>query len=123
VAWALLAAATVLCVEIALRLPLVATVTLLIDTARKAAWIVSSARISDHWKERAVPRLAVRMLSASLRLLGCILLVFAPLLVALLAGAAAGLPTSAMVASLTGTLVLFAVATAYVMIRRRLARV
>lgn len=121
--WALLIAATLVCVEVALRSPLAASVSALTDTARKAAWIVRSPRISDHWKERALPRLAFRMFGASLKLLGSLVMILAPLLVALAAGSAAGWPMWDMVASLGGTLVLIVVAIPYVGLRRRFARV
>ena len=47
--------ATVLTVEVALRLPLGTVMRRTIAAARKAAHVVSSKRISDHWKRLSEP--------------------------------------------------------------------
>lgn len=59
-----------LAVELFLRLPFLARVEALGVAAMKALGVVRSQRISDHWKERVLPRYAGRILVATLTLAG-----------------------------------------------------
>lgn len=75
-------AATVVACEIALRTPLLRTLNSLSGSARKAASLLKSKRISDHWKERMLPAYARRILSASLLLFACLVAIAAPVVLA-----------------------------------------
>ncbi len=54
--WVFVVAAGVLASEAFLRLPLIPTIQRVTHTAQKSGKILSSKRISDHWKERVLPR-------------------------------------------------------------------
>ena len=54
--WLYVIAAGVLASEAFLRLPLIPTIRRVSDTARKSGRVLASKRISDHWKERVLPR-------------------------------------------------------------------
>jgi hypothetical protein len=60
-------------VELFFRLPFMAQVEAVNAGALKALGVVRSPRISDHWKERVLPRYAGRILRASLALGGLLL--------------------------------------------------
>lgn len=51
------------------------------ETARKAAHVVASRRISDHWKERILPRYARALFVSSLWMFATVLLVLSPFVV------------------------------------------
>lgn len=74
--------ATVLACEVALRSPLVRLLGTLTRTSRKAAAVIASRRISDHWKERALPALAWRLMKASVGLLLWLVAVALPVIAA-----------------------------------------
>jgi hypothetical protein len=61
--------------EVLLRLPFAATLRQMVANAGRARHVLTSRRISDHWKERAIPAYALRMGLASLRFLGLLALV------------------------------------------------
>ncbi|NRB72231.1 MAG: sulfotransferase [Xanthomonadales bacterium] len=65
----------IISVEAFLRLPLVANIQSLNQTAVKVVSVIGSARISDHWKERVVPAYARQILLRSLTLAACLLLI------------------------------------------------
>lgn len=54
--WLYVVVAGVLASEAFLRLPLIPTIREVSDTARKSGRVLASKRISDHWKERILPR-------------------------------------------------------------------
>ncbi len=54
--WIFVVAAGVLASEAFLRLPLVPTIKRVTETAQKSGRVLGSKRISDHWKERVLPR-------------------------------------------------------------------
>jgi hypothetical protein len=54
--WLFVVAAGVLASEAFLRLPLIATIKRVTETAQKSGKVLGSKRISDHWKERVLPR-------------------------------------------------------------------
>ncbi|MEM6823831.1 MAG: hypothetical protein AAF566_01860 [Pseudomonadota bacterium] len=119
IALAAIAVATIAACEIALRSPLVRSLGQLTGTSRKAASVVSSGRVSDHWKERVLPAYALRIFSSSLWLLGCLLALAAPVVVAasLLTGSlAAG---SAYLVTALPLLVMLFVGVGWIWLRRR----
>jgi hypothetical protein len=61
-------------VELCARLPLRSRFSVVIDTARRAAKVVASPAISDHWKEKVLLSYAGR-LAASALMLGLVLAV------------------------------------------------
>ena len=63
--WLLLLVAAVATSELLLRLPWWTQLNLMRESARKSVRILRSSRISDHWKERALPAYAKTMAKAS----------------------------------------------------------
>lgn len=61
--------------ETLLHLPFAATLRQMVRNAGRARQVLASRRISDHWKERAIPAYALRMGLASLRFLGLLAVV------------------------------------------------
>lgn len=78
--WLLLLSAAVTTSEFLLRLPWLAQVSLMRGTARKAMRVLRSSRISDHWKERALPAYAWSMARASVTFFALLCLALLPLL-------------------------------------------
>ncbi|GAB4382122.1 hypothetical protein [Albidovulum sp.] len=76
--WLFVLAASVLACEVILRLPLVEQLRKLSGTARKSSHVLSSRRISDHWKERVLPRYAWTIGRGSVILFALICLALAP---------------------------------------------
>lgn len=54
--WLFVLIAAVAASEAFLRLPLLPTIRRVAETARKSGRVLASKRISDHWKERVLPR-------------------------------------------------------------------
>lgn len=74
----MMAAATALSCEAIFRLALPELANSLLRVIVSAYHAIDAPRISDHWKERAVAAYAGRLFSASLRLIGSILIILAP---------------------------------------------
>lgn len=72
------AIATVVACEVALRLPLVSTVSKLTGAAKRAMKVVRSPNISDIWKEKMVPIYAGRIMTASLVFFACLVAIALP---------------------------------------------
>ena len=53
------------CVEIFLRTKVLQQVVVITGTAKKAVSVMSSSKISDHWKENVLPRYSLKILRAS----------------------------------------------------------
>tara|TARA_B110000503_G_scaffold91898_1_gene138706 strand:- start:4852 stop:5238 length:387 start_codon:yes stop_codon:yes gene_type:complete len=66
-----------LVVELFMRLPLFKAIKELSAIASKSSKVVSSAHISDHWKEKILPQYAKIMALRSLSILFWLLLIFA----------------------------------------------
>ena len=54
--WLFVLIAAVAASEAFLRLPLLPVIRRVTETARKSGRVLTSKRISDHWKERVLPR-------------------------------------------------------------------
>lgn len=63
---ALLFAGAVVTSELFLRLPLMRQVSIIMGTARRCAATLRSKRISDHWKEVALPAYSLRVAGRSI---------------------------------------------------------
>lgn len=80
--WLLIILATLAACEIVRLLPIPATVRTIGDNAQRARRVLASSRISDHWKERMLPRYALRIATASLGVLAMIAAILVPYLLA-----------------------------------------
>lgn len=65
---AIVAVSTVIAAELLLRLPFWPCAQLMLRTSRKATAIVSSKKISDHWKEKVLLRYSCVLAGQSLKL-------------------------------------------------------
>lgn len=90
--WVFTSISVILAVEVACRVPLIGVVSRLLLTARKAGQVVSSSGISDHWKERVLPRYAGRIFRGSLETLFWMAVVFSPVIAVAMLGERFGLP-------------------------------
>lgn len=115
--WLLAAVAGIAAVEVILRLPLAETLVRCRQTTSKVQSVITSARISDHWKEKVVPAYAIRLLGLSVRIALYLLLVMAPVLTFIAIATALGVPFLEFTLSLTGIVFMSVVALAYARIR------
>lgn len=76
--WVFVLVAAVLASEAFLRLPLLPVVRRVSVTARKSGRVLASKRISDHWKERILPRYSWIIGKGSVQFLGLLVLALAP---------------------------------------------
>jgi len=120
--WLRLVLCAAIASEVFLRLPIMATLRDAQTAAQKSALLLSSKRISDHWKERMLPVYARIIATSSL-------LFFALLCAALLPVVIAGLTYPGGMRIWTGLLlqpvnmlVLFALSVGYITLRVRLGR-
>lgn len=112
--------ATFSCAELFVRLPVLALARRSANYASRSSEIVRSDKISDHWKERALPMYSKRMMATTLKLAGSILVVLLPFLVAWVLASLANLSFVSLLTSLFGIGVSMAAAFSYVFLRRRI---
>jgi hypothetical protein len=74
--WLLAALAGILFVEVLIRLPFFATLARFQGLTTRILKVLRSDRISDHWKERVLPRYAGQMLGATLQIGGILAAAF-----------------------------------------------
>lgn len=79
--WPLLIVAAVLASEVFWRLPLLEQVRAVVAAAHKSGHVLASKRVSDHWKERALPAYAWRIGRGSVRFFGFLCLGLLPVVV------------------------------------------
>lgn len=91
--WLLAAISGIAFVELLLRLPFFATLGTFGRLLPRISAVLRSDRISDHWKEKVLPRYAATMLRATLILAVCLIAAFLPFMacIALAQGAGIGL--------------------------------
>lgn len=120
--WLWVIGASCLAAELFLRLPFEPVVSRMARCGARASRVVSSRRISDHWKEKVMPGYAMRMGRCTLTLA----LYFALLAVlvggVLLAAEAIAPDAARLLTSAPGLAASFVVAIVYYLVRRRLVR-
>ena len=79
--WIYVLVAAVLASEAFLRLPLLPVIRRVAETARKSGRVLASKRISDHWKERVLPRYSWIIGSGSVQFFAFLMLALAPVAV------------------------------------------
>lgn len=120
--WLLLALCCAAFVETAFRLGLDGQVRAATLVARKIFSVIGSARVSDHWKEKALPRYAGRLLSASARLFLIMLAAVAPIMLVAALSGWRGSPLLQLISSWEGLVAATLIAILYVAARSRLVR-
>jgi hypothetical protein len=79
--WVLVCISTFLAVEVFLRTSLKRNIGELLDYTKRSYATIASKKISDHWKEKVLPRYALRIFVNSSGLLFCLFLAVSPILV------------------------------------------
>lgn len=80
--WFLVCAAAILASEAFLHLPVMDRINGVAASSRKAMRVVRSPRISDHWKERVLPRYALNIGAGSVTFFVLLCLALLPVLAA-----------------------------------------
>lgn len=117
--WVLLIVSAILASELLLRLPVLAEIRRVADFARRAGHVLRSSRISDHWKERVLPRYAWRIGRGSVLFLAMLMIALAPVVIAGLLYPAGLAAWSAALMRPMAMTALFAVSLAYIWLRIR----
>ena len=120
--WLWMIGASCLAAELLSRLPFERTVSRMMRCANQASRVIASKRISDHWKERIVPAYAGRMATHTFMLALYFAALAALVALVLLAIDATTPEAGRFLTSAQGLIASFIVATAYYLLRRRLAR-
>ncbi len=118
-ALAVLLIATLLFVELFVRLKIIRLATQPALLAQRSVKLIQSERISDHWKERALPAYSQRMFASTFRLLGALLIAFSPFAIAIVLTPYIDVPVWAELTSLRGIVFSTVVAFAYLFVRGR----
>lgn len=121
-AWLFAALAAVGFVEAMARLPFPQSLAAYRSLVGKVAATVASKRISDHWKERALPRYAVRMLRTTLIIAACLVVTLAPAGALWVLARATGVAFPDLSTSWIGIAGMTAIAFVYLGVRRSLVR-
>ncbi len=79
--WLLLCTATLIAVEIFLRTSFRKNVHELLDFTKRSTHTISSAKISDHWKEKVLLHYSGKIFINSLRLFLCLSLTVLPIII------------------------------------------
>ena len=117
--WILLTIGTVCVVECFLRSPLLDKTKTLTTLVSRIGKVLKSSSISDHWKEKVLPRYALQLFSLSLQLFFWVIVSVLPLIIIALIADLFLIPLTALISSLLGIGVSTAVACIYLLIRRR----
>lgn len=115
--WVWLALSCVIVVEIFVRIEPLEGAREMAEIGRKAAHVIASGKISDHWKEQALPLYAQRLLVASLLMFSKVLLVLSPFFVLGIVAGSFGVPLLRLAASLPGVIASCLIAIAYGRVR------
>ena len=120
--WLWVIGASCLAAELFARLPFEPVVSRMARCGARAARIVSSRRISDHWKEKVMPSYAMRMGRHTLTLALYFTLLAALVGVVLFAAEAIAPEAARLLTSAAGLAASFVVAIIYYLLGRRLVR-
>ena len=104
-------------VELLIRLPISLTLTQLRTTASRVSAILTSRKISDHWKEKALPKYALRLFNLTMLLGVYIIVAFIPFILLSAVSIAIGVPFLQFTLSLTGILFMTILSTGYAKVR------
>ena len=104
-------------VELLIRLPISLTLTQLRATVSRMLAILTSRKISDHWKERALPKYALRLFKLTMLLAVYIVAAFIPFILLSVVSIAIGVPFLQFTLSLTGILFMTILSTGYAKVR------
>ena len=116
---ALLIAATIAFAELFIRLPIIKTAREISAAAAKSMTTIRAGKISDHWKEQALPAYAGKMFAQTARLALLITAAAAPAIIILGVGQAFSLDAFAFAMSGPGIGVSLAAAFIFIFVRNK----
>jgi len=120
VIWLLVVMSTASVCECFLRLPFAENIKTLVLYTTKSYRVISSARISDHWKEKVLPLFAAKIFRMSLMLFLFLLISLMPLLIWHYLAVLLGLDLFAFAFEIPGMVAMTAVAVVYFVVRKKL---
>lgn len=115
--WLLTGFATIGAVELMLKLPLPAILSGLQSIGGRVVHVITSQKISDHWKEIAVPAYALRIFLLTTKLAFLSAIVVLPFGLAYAVSILAGIPLLNFLSSMTGLLFSTGIAATYATLR------
>lgn len=118
----LLAFATILAVEVALRVPLDKTVPRAIKCGKRAVQIIGARHVSDHWKEKALPAYAMRIFGASLLLFVMLVAILMPFVITEVIGRLLDIRVMDRLLTVWGTVAFMALGFCWLFLRNRVRR-
>lgn len=121
--WLLGALSGIAFVELLMRLPFFQDLRSFGQIVTRVMAVIRSSRISDHWKEKVLPRYARHMMGKTLRLGGILLVAFAPLAILSWLADRMGVPLMAFSLSWVGIVFITVVAIGYAKLRASLVAV
>ena len=116
--WLLTALAGIGFVEIILRMPVISAVVRVRDIYASAFRVITSKVISDHWKEKALPKYAFILFGLTFRLAGYFVLAALPVIIVLILSRIFDLGTLEFLLSAIGIIYISVVSIVYVLARR-----
>jgi hypothetical protein len=119
--WLFAALSSIAFVEVLARMPFFATLQNFRQIVSRVMALIRSDRISDHWKEKVLPRYAFAMLRATLVVGGCMIAAFLPFVAFAALAGALGVPLLALSLSWVGIVFITLVALGYAKARSALA--
>jgi len=115
--WVLVCVGTMLAVEVFLHTTFKRNIHALIDFTKRAGATVTSARISDHWKEKVLLHYAVKIFVNSIQLALCLLFTAAAIFIVHLLGKVIGLDLFSLLMTPVGLMVSIIFASLYALFR------
>ncbi len=120
--WLLTGLAGVGFVELILRMPVVGAVVRVRDIYASAFRVITSKAISDHWKEKVLPKYAFILFGLTFRLAGYFALAALPVMIVLILSRMFDLGVLDFLLSAVGILYVSVVSAVYVLARRLVAK-
>lgn len=115
--WLLAGLAGIGFVELMIRLPVFSTLARFNAVGARALSVIGSRKISDHWKEKVLPRYAFRLFKLTMLIALYLVVAFLPFLLCHAAALAIGAPFFEFAMSWTGIVFITIVATVYGAVR------
>jgi len=120
--WICLGIGILLSAELFTHLPVNQSFYKLVYTAQQATRILISPHISDHWKEKVLPRYALQIFTRSLILFLLFMLVLVPFGIIMLLSEQATIETTNLALSLKGIVFSIGICIIYFLIRSRVVK-
>ncbi|MEM9045688.1 MAG: sulfotransferase [Pseudomonadota bacterium] len=118
--WVLLALATLAACEVLSRIDLAGQLQSLSETASRAVRVISNPAISDHWKERILPRYALRIAWAAITSFVLLLVALSPFALLVVVAPLWGADFAAFLVGWSAILACTGLGLGYMLLRRRL---